>query len=74
MWDGFDQQIQRDLATIRQLVGLRHRTPTEEWPLIFIEEHDLLLVLRAWPDGSLTCYATDQYSDAIRRNDLPPSR
>ena len=66
MWHGFDPELQRQFASIRGLVALRHQTPTKEWPLIFVEEHDVLLVVREWPDGSVTAYATSEYSDRIR--------
>jgi hypothetical protein len=56
MWSGFDPHILRDLATIRQLVKLTHQTPTREWPLVFVEEHDALLVVREWPDGTITAF------------------
>ena len=57
MWHGFDPGIRRDLSTIRELVALRHQTPTREWPLIYVKEQDALLVVREWPDGSITAYA-----------------
>ena len=56
MWPGFDPQIKRDLATIKTLVNLRPQTPTREWPLIFVREHDALLVVREWPGGEITAY------------------
>jgi hypothetical protein len=56
MWSGFDPEIVRELQTIRQLVRLTHQTPTREWPLVFVEQHDALLVVREWPDGSITAY------------------
>ena len=59
MWPGFDPRIWQDLATIRQLVALRHQTPTKEWPLVYVEQHKALLVVREWPDGSVTAYAQD---------------
>jgi len=46
----------RDLATFREMVALRYQTPQKEWPLIYLEKHDALLVVRGWPDGSLTAY------------------
>jgi hypothetical protein len=39
------------------MAALRYQTPTKEWPLIYIEEQDALLVVREWPDGSVTAYA-----------------
>jgi len=56
MWPGMDPELRRQLATIRQLVSLRHRTPTREWPLVVVRKYDALLVVREWPDGSLTAY------------------
>ena len=57
MWPGFDPQILRALSTIKELVALQHQTPTREWPLVFVDEHEALLVVREWPDGSVTAYA-----------------
>ena len=59
MWPGFDPQVVRALATMRQMVALQHQTPSKEWPLVHVEEHDALLVVREWPDGSITAYAAD---------------
>jgi hypothetical protein len=64
MWAGFDPELLRQLATIRQLVALRHRTPTREWPFVVVDqdvdEHGALLVVREWPDGSITAYVTSK--------------
>ena len=68
MWPGFDSDLHRQLETIRELVSLRHQVPTKEWPLVFVEEFDALLVVREWPGGRITVYATSEYSDAIRRH------
>jgi hypothetical protein len=59
VWPGFDPQIVRQLATIRSMVALQHQTPTKEWPLVHVQELDALLVVREWPDGSITAYAAD---------------
>jgi hypothetical protein len=56
MWSGLDPELRRQLANIRQMVALQRQTPTREWPLISIEQHDALLVVREWPDGSITAY------------------
>jgi hypothetical protein len=66
MWYGLDPETKRQLDVLRQMVARQHQTPTREWPLIFVEEHDLLLVVREWPDGSITAYSTSEYSDLIR--------
>ena len=67
MWRGLDPELLRQLSTIRQLVTLRYQSPTREWPLIFVDEHDALLVIREWPDGSMTSYTTSAYSDQLRK-------
>ena len=59
MWSGFDPELLRQLATIRQLVAFTHQTPSREWPLIFVEQHHALFVVREWPDGSITAYAQE---------------
>jgi hypothetical protein len=56
MWHGFDPELQKRLATIKELAVLQQQTPTREWPLIFVEEHDAVLVVREWPGGGLTAY------------------
>jgi hypothetical protein len=66
MWSGFDPELRRQFENIRQMVKLTHQTPTREWPLIFLDEHDSLLVVREWPDGSMTAYLTQEYSDKLR--------
>jgi hypothetical protein len=55
MWQFFDRQMCRELESIREMVKLRHQTPTREWPLIVEDDTDLLVV-REWPNGSLTAY------------------
>jgi hypothetical protein len=68
MWSGLDPELLRQLATIRQMVALTHQTPTREWPLIFVDQYDALLVVREWPDGSITAYTTE-HSDRIRNGE-----
>ena len=63
MWPGFDPQIQRDLNFVRELVALRHRTPTGEWPVVVLHDRGELLVVREWPNGTLTAYV-----DSLRRH------
>jgi hypothetical protein len=60
MWEAFDSETKRQLATIKEMTALRSQTPTGEWPLVFIEEHDVLLVVREWPNGALTAYTCDR--------------
>ena len=48
------------------MVRLSHQTPRREWPLIFLNEYDALLVVREWPDGTVTAYLTTEYSDKLR--------
>ncbi len=64
MWFGFDPELRHQFDTIRQMSRLSRQTPTREWPLVFVAEHDSLFVVREWPDGSLTAYAT---SDIVGR-------
>jgi len=66
MWHGFDADIQKQLATIKTLTALRHETPTKEWPLIFIPEHDALFVVREWPNGEITAYTTSDFGDGSK--------
>ena len=56
MWPGFDSQIRRELNFVRESVALRRSTPTREWPLIFLADRGDLLVVREWPNGSITAY------------------
>ena len=59
MWHGFDADLQRQLADLKATVARRRMTPTREWPLVFVEEHDSLLVVREWPNGEITAYTAD---------------
>jgi hypothetical protein len=56
MWSGFDPELRQQWEFIREMVALQRQTPTREWPLIFVEEHNSLLVIREWPNGSMTSY------------------
>ena len=69
MWSGFPPELQRELDSIRRLAALAHQTPTTEWPLVFIADYDLLLVVREWPNGEITAYAT---SGSARDTGNPP--
>jgi hypothetical protein len=60
MWDGIEPRVWRDLETFRNLVALRYQTPTKEWPLMYDEQSQMLLVVRQWPDGSVTAYCIDK--------------
>jgi hypothetical protein len=62
MWSGFDPDLQQQWKAIREMVTLQHQVPSREWPLIFVEEHSALLVVREWPNGSITSYATSEWS------------
>jgi hypothetical protein len=62
MWFGFDPELRHQLETIRQMSRRSRQTPTREWPLIFMERYDALLVIREWPDGSRTAYAMSEIS------------
>jgi hypothetical protein len=52
----FDSDLLQQLRIIRDMAALQHQTPIHEWPLLFVEEHGLLLVVREWPNGAITCY------------------
>jgi hypothetical protein len=56
MWSGLDPELRRQLDNIRMMVARSHQTPTQEWPLIFVEDHKAVLVVREWPDGEMTAY------------------
>jgi len=56
MWPGFDPRLRREFEIIRQMVSLRYQKPTREWPLIVEHRYDELLVVREWPDGTVTAY------------------
>jgi hypothetical protein len=56
MWFQLDPELRRQLEHIRQMVALQRQTPTREWPMISIEDDKALLVVREWPDGSITAY------------------
>jgi hypothetical protein len=64
MWPGFDPQIRRELALVREMVALRHSTPSREWPLVFLPDRGELLVVREWPNGALTAYMNSIPSDS----------
>jgi hypothetical protein len=51
--------MMRDLAAIREMVSRQHQMPSKEWPLVYVDEHRVLLVVREWPDGSVTAYTID---------------
>jgi hypothetical protein len=60
MWPGFDPELLRGLATIREMVSRQHQAPTKEWPLVYVTEYSALLVVREWPDGSVTAYVAER--------------
>ena len=72
MWRGFDPELQKQLEHMRRMVALSHMSPTREWPLVFVQEHDALLVVREWPNGEVTAYATAEYSHLLRDKHRPP--
>jgi hypothetical protein len=45
------------------MVARRHQSPTKEWPIVFVEELDELLVIRAWPGGTITAYMMSRNSN-----------
>lgn len=60
MWSGFDPDTIRELAALKTLVKLSRQVPIKEWPLVFVPEHDALLVVREWQDGQITAYWTSR--------------
>jgi hypothetical protein len=54
MWDGFDPEVRRQLALIKQLTVRRHQTPVKEWPMVV--DGNTLVIVREWPDGEVTAY------------------
>jgi hypothetical protein len=56
MWSGFDPELRRQLEHLRRMVALQRQTPTREWPLLPIDAYKALLVIREWPDGTITAY------------------
>ena len=66
MWYGIDPELRKQLEHIREMVTLSRQNPTREWPLVFVEEFDALLVVREWPGGQITAYTISACSDAIR--------
>ena len=66
IWPSFDPQLRRDLDNIREMAARRHQTPAREWAVIFVAQYGEMLVVREWPDGSLTAYSTSEYSNDIR--------
>jgi hypothetical protein len=56
MWFDLDPELRRQLEHVRRMVSLQRQTPTREWPLLSIDEHEGLLVIREWPDGTITAY------------------
>ena len=55
MWYGFDPEIMRQLAALKDQTRRRHSEPVNVWPLVF-KEDNLVLVVREWPDGELTAF------------------
>jgi len=70
MWR-MDPELWKELESIREMVALRHQSPSKEWPLVFLDEFDMLLVVREWPGGNITAYTTSEYSEEIRKRRQP---
>jgi hypothetical protein len=64
MWR-FDPEMVRQLEHLREMVAIQRQTPTREWPLALGESERELLVVREWPNGSITAY-TMPVPDAAR--------
>ena len=66
MWGGLDPALQKQLQQIREMVKLSHESPTREWPLVFVEEFDALLVVREWAGGNITAYTMSKNMNDAR--------
>jgi hypothetical protein len=60
MWHDLNPNSWPEFVNLRAAVARSRQTPSREWPLHFVEEHDALLVVREWPDGSMTAYAVSR--------------
>ena len=69
MWSGFDADLQQQWKALREMVALQHQTPIREWPLVFVQELDSLLVIREWPNGSITSYTISALSGHSKNDD-----
>ena len=56
MWNGFDAETRRQLAMIKDTTARRARTPVHEWPVIFVEAQNSVLVVREYGNGEVTAY------------------
>jgi hypothetical protein len=74
MWAGFDPELQRTWQIVRGMAARQRQTPTREWPLVLDQESGLLLVVREWPDGSVTSYATSEFSGRVAGGSPPDER
>lgn len=68
MWSGFDPDLRQQWKVVREMVVLQRQTPTREWPMVYVEEQDALLVIREWPNGSMTCYTTSESTSHAKRD------
>jgi hypothetical protein len=69
MWGGMDPRLWKELQSHREMSKLSEQTPTKEWPLIFLDEFDALLIVREWKDGNITAYTA--VKDSNKPRDLP---
>jgi hypothetical protein len=58
----------KQLETMREMVKLRHQSPAKEWPLVFVQEFEALLVVREWPGGQITAYTMSTPSNPARED------
>jgi hypothetical protein len=66
MWYRLDPELERQLKHIRQMVKLSQATPTQEWPLVFVDEFGAMLVVREWPSGDITAYTVSKAASDSR--------
>jgi hypothetical protein len=70
MWHGWNPNELPELVHLRAMIALQRQSPTREWPLHHEEEDDLLLVVREWPDGSITAYTMSTHDGTSVDRDI----
>ena len=69
MWYGFDPELKRQLAFVRDQVTRRHQPPIREWPIVVPadpadnDQPGVLLVIRERSDGALTAFLQETPAD-----------
>ena len=58
MWLNMNPNCWPELRQIREAVARQHQVPTQECAVTYIKKYKAALVVREWPDGSLTANLT----------------